>query len=96
MVTCLLVISRDDIIATKEFAIADLLDDGINGEYEMYSEDGEPVGTVNVNINYEAGEGKSHPIALAIHVSSKVLSFLNRLLRVSSPYVLLRRLYSVL
>lgn len=50
---------RDDVIATVEFAIADLLDDGINGEFEMSDADGNVVGTVCVNINFEAGDGKS-------------------------------------
>lgn len=38
--------------------IADLLDDGINGEYEMNDADGNSVGTVNVNINFESGDGE--------------------------------------
>lgn len=45
-------------IATKEFHISDLLDDGINGEYEMCDADGNSVGTVNVSINFESGDGK--------------------------------------
>lgn len=47
---------RDDVIATKEFCISDLLDDGINGEFEMLKEDGEPSGTITVNINFEEGD----------------------------------------
>lgn len=49
---------RDDVIATVVFPIADLLDDGINGEYEMNDADGNPVGTVSVNINFESGDGE--------------------------------------
>ena len=45
-------------IGTAEFNIADLLDDGINGEFDMYDAEGESVGTVSVNLNFEAGEGK--------------------------------------
>lgn len=52
-------IRRDDVIGTCEFTIGDLLDDGINGGYEMVDADGASVGTVNVSINYEAGDGKS-------------------------------------
>lgn len=51
------VLSRDDVIATTEFVIADLMDDGINGEYEMLDADGNSVGTVGVNINFEEGDG---------------------------------------
>lgn len=40
-----------------EFPIADLLDDGINGDYEMADADGNSVGTVSVNINFESGDG---------------------------------------
>lgn len=54
----LLFYSRDDVIGTTEFTIADLLDDGINGEYEMADADGNSVGNINVNINFEAGDGK--------------------------------------
>lgn len=49
--------SRDDVIATAEFSIGDLLDDGINeDEVEMCDADGNAVGTVAVNINFEEGD----------------------------------------
>lgn len=51
--------SRDDVVATREFPIADLLDDGINDTVEMFDADGNSVGTVDVNINFEEGDGKS-------------------------------------
>lgn len=50
---------RDDVIATAEFPICDLVDnDGIEGGYDMYDVDGNSVGTVNVNLQYEEGDGK--------------------------------------
>lgn len=50
-------IRRDDVIGTCEFPICDLLDDGINGEYDMVDADGNSVGKVTVSINFEAGDG---------------------------------------
>lgn len=48
---------RDEVLGTVEFTICDLIDDGINGEFEMVDADGESVGQVSVNINYTAGDG---------------------------------------
>ncbi|CAN8070793.1 unnamed protein product [Agarophyton chilense] len=47
---------RDDVIGTVEIPIADLLDDGINDDVQICSENGDSVGTVAVNINFEEGD----------------------------------------
>lgn len=63
---------RDDVIGTAEFPISDLLDNGINGEYEMMDADGNSVGTVTVNINFEAGDGKLNIFFALVRLGSIV------------------------
>lgn len=46
---------RDDLIGTVEFPISDTVD-GINGEFEMHDAEGNSIGTVDVNINFEEGD----------------------------------------
>lgn len=57
--------SRDDVIGTREFTLCDLLDDGINGEQELFDADGNSVGTVDVSIEFEEGEGKQQRSTLS-------------------------------
>lgn len=71
-------------IATAEFPIADLLDDGINDDsVSMCDADGNEVGTLGVNINFEAGDGKyfapqtTHPIETRSNQPCSVTSSVN-------------------
>jgi len=45
------------VLGIVEFPISDVLDDGLNGTYEMMDADGNGVGSVEVNINFEEGDG---------------------------------------
>lgn len=46
-------------IATAEFEISDIIGDGINDTVELVDSDGNSVGTVDISITFEEGDGTS-------------------------------------
>ena len=50
-------VTRDDLIASGEITFASLEEGAFSGDLELTTSDGESVGTVELNIEYEPGDG---------------------------------------